>query len=318
MKSVIKRSSVAVWLVALFYATSGYAGVQSHALPEWMIDQSDLENCAVGAAAADTLNPVDVAMYAGALELGMTRLVKVDGVEKQYSEKSVIKNVKQLNRVTRLLAETYREKMAEAKNWKSASGDYFSLVCKDDKGQALKPVAGIIKSFYEQNELNTSAKINQSVMLTINSQTSLDTVDEFSYVGNKSRWLDDVLNEARSLEVDFNSEASEEFINVTVADVRVREGRLSQAYVQLLAQSRHALANKLKARVRAVLKQNAATDKNQSVVSEVLKNTLVEKVYYDKIEGSVYMIMSHRFTRQDIDKVAERKIKPEKHQASIQ
>lgn len=319
MKNIIMGSKFAGLLAASFlYAVNSYAAVQSHDLPDWVVDQSNYEKCAVGVAGSESANHADAAMYAGALELGMMQLVKVDGIEKSYSEKSVIKNVKQLNRVTRLLAETSGEKIREVQNWKSSAGDYFALVCINDEGKTLKPVAGILKSYFETNELNMSAKINQSLLLNINNKTSFDAVDEFSYVGNKSRWLERVNNEAASIEANENGEAQDEFVNVAVADVRVREGKVAQAYLQLLAQSRHVLASKLKSKVRKALQQDSAADDGKTIFSEVIKNTLVEKVYYDKIEGSIYMIMTHRYTTQDIEKTVERNLKADKHQARVQ
>jgi len=336
MKNVFQGSGIICVLAGFLYLANANAAGQSHDLPEWVVDQSNYEKCAVGVAASGAVNPAEVAMQAGVLELGMMQLVKVDGVEKSFSEKSVIKNVKQLNRVTRLLAETSAEKVTELKNWKSNSGDYFALVCISDKGQSRAPVAGIIKSFIEENEINSSSEINQSLVMSINSTTQMDVVDEFSYIGNKSRWLAQVSNEADELEGTYNSEDGGEYVSVSVAVMKVYNRQLAQAYLQVLAQSRHALANKLKLKVRDALKRatqeiadqsdNAAEvvpgNVSKSIASDVLKNTLVEKVYYDKLDGSMYMIMTHRFSDQDIRKKVERNIKAnkelwQKYQASI-
>ena len=313
MKLVKQFSGV----LALVLQASSVFAVQTGMLPEWVSDQSDDQKCAVGVAAADAINPSDIALKAGVLELGMMRLVKVDGVEKTFREKTVIKNVKQLSRVTRLLAETSSEKVIESKNWKSAAGDYFALVCVSDKGQGAKATVGILKSYTEENELNASAKINQSLELTIDSQTKMDVLDEFSYVGHKSRWLAQVKAEAESLETAYISEDSDELVNVIVAEAHVREGKLAQAYLQLLAQSRHALANQLSVKVREVVdqsRQDTAPEQgvNKSVTSEVLKNTLVEKVYYDKLEGSIYMIMTHHYSNDEIRKISQRKMGTDK------
>lgn len=316
MKKIKQFSGFLALLVTVLPLSNAFA-LNKGALPEWVTDQSGNEQCAVGVAAADAINPSGIALNAGLLELGMMQLVKVDGVEKTFHEKTVIKNVRQLSRVTRLLAETSSAKVIELKNWKSAAGDYFALVCVSEKGQSNKTTVGVLKSFTEENELNTSAKVNQSLELTINSQTKMDVLDEFSYVGHKSRWLQQVEDDAASIETGYTSEDSDESVNVIVAEARVREGKLAQAYLQLLAQSRHALANKLSIKVREVLEQNnpAATPEqgvNKSVTSEVLKNTLVEKVYYDKLEGSIYMIMTHRYSDDEIRKISQRKMSVDK------
>jgi len=309
---VTKIVSMAVLLAGLSQASVVYAATVSGSLPEWVTDQSASGQCVVGVADKEAGVVAKEAMSAALLELGMMRIVKVDSLNKMYSEKTVIKDEQLSSQVVRLLAQTSDKKVVETKKWQMPSGDYFAQVCVDDKGAQLRPVVGILKTFVEENKINSSAVVKRSLDLSIGSKTRVKDSVQFNYVGTKNRMSSQVHDESLQF-VTIPDNENDIFTNAVVSEVAVRDAKIAQAYLQALALARGKLANKFSDKISVVVQggvdQLPSENVSKKVASEVLKNTTVVKVRLDKIDNMLYMIMKHEFTGEDIKKVVERNIK---------
>ncbi|MBL0709382.1 MAG: hypothetical protein JJW00_10060 [Sulfurimonas sp.] len=277
--------------------------------PKWMLDSAThpSDQCAVGYGRASSSDPAKEALYSAKVELGLLQEVLVKSsikIFEKYNKDNFINSVYTM--VTKQSGKSIAKGVSRVEQWATPSGDVFSLVCVDENKKKNVAVSSSIELFERATRFGDNEEYSYQGKIDIGKFTLFEftsedikksTTQKKKIVVKKIKKDDYRCRSARVLAPEW---VCSPHVEGSYADlgISVIEGdRVAQAYLKAVISARVGLSQmitgvkKHAAGINPVSK-SAKSNAIKSVSHDTLKQSKVLKLWYNKVNSTIYLLMA--------------------------
>ena len=283
-------------------------------LPKWMTDVKTYKGqvCTIAYARSSSENPKEEAMLTAQMELGFFDQVKVEATSSNtYAEdKNGKSTYAEISETSKLTGMTSTKELTKLESWTSSKGDYFAIVCQDEKAKDEESNLSKVTTVKLDTEYKTD-EINEIIVGI--AKVNIEDKLSYSFKNNHTQKIikkeppkeeDDAIADFRCRKYGvlapqwtcdgITNESSLKNLDASIGYADVIDGNLAEAYAKSLIIARIELASNIKAsstHKRFVSDWGDKTSISTRKVNLSIKYSNVLNIWYNQDFHELYVLV---------------------------